>query len=95
MGVSTEKVVIMGARPSKGQVEGVDFDFTELYLLENLDPETGFGSATVPFKFGSSQNFDLFKGQKSPLHAEIDIMSITNGRGVSRRVITAVRFNKP
>lgn len=95
MGISTENVVIAGARHSKGSVDGVDFDFTELYLKESLDPVSGFGTATIPFKFGTSANYAMFAGLTNEVRAQADIMTITNGRGASKRVITAVRIAPP
>ena len=94
MGISTEKVIITGARPSKGEMDGVVWDYTELYLKEHLDPEIGFGTATIPMKYGKSTNYEQFRGQTKEFQAEIDVMTVTNGRGTSKRTVTAVRFNK-
>lgn len=94
MGISTEKVIITGGKASTGEMDGVHWDFTELYLKESLDPDSGFGTATIPMKFGKSTNYEQFRGQLKEFIAEIDVMTITNGRGGSKRTITAVRFNK-
>lgn len=87
----------MGARPSKGDMDGVKYDYTELHVLETIDPEIGFGGATVPFKFGTSENIHMFRNGnvKQGDRIEADIMTITNGRGASKRIITAIRLNKP
>lgn len=94
MGISTQRAVIQGAKPSKGSMEGVEYDFTELYVQENIDPEVGFGTATVPYKFGKSDNYEMFRGQTKAILADLDVMTITNGRGGSKQIITGVRFVK-
>ena len=95
MSITTEQVVIAGARPSKGEVEGNPYDFTELYIQQSLNPENARGVATVPYKYGKSDNyhqqFEKLPNASYPIKAEADFLSITNGRGAVTRVITAVR----
>jgi hypothetical protein len=97
MSVTTETSIIRGARPSDGSMEGgITWDYTELYIEEHIDPENGSGTATVPLKWGKRENYDnhIFNKIKFPVKAQIDIMTVTNGRGSSKRVVTAVRFEK-
>lgn len=95
MSISTHKVVILGGMARKGTLDnGTEYDSYELYVVQNLNPETGFGSATVPMRFGKSENKALFENLKSPVHAELDIMKVTNGRGGSTEVVTALRIQK-
>lgn len=102
MSLSVQRVTIRGAKPSVGTFgEGaaaVAYDFTELYIDENLDPTTAKGSATVPYKYGTSENFYKYfqpiPANQYPLSAEMDVMTITNGRGSSKSIVTAVRFAK-
>lgn len=91
MSVVTEKVQVMGARPSKGSFEGTNYDYLELYVMENLDPSQASGSATVPYRFGTSDNYSMVKG-KLPAQMEADFLTVTNGRGGSKRIITGLRF---
>jgi len=90
---TTFQVQILGARKAQGDVDGTPYDFTELYLIEALDPSTGngIGAAAQPYKFGMSANFAMFQGEKFPLAADVDVMITTNGRGASRTIITGVR----
>lgn len=91
--ISTSKAVLMGGLARVGTLEnGTTYDSYELYVLQDINPENGFGSATVPMRFGKSENKAIFVGCKAGQHAELDILKETNGRGTSREVITAVRL---
>jgi hypothetical protein len=94
MSATTRKFKICGARPSKGNSDGIEWDYTEVYVEQHLDPSTGMGVATVPFKFGKSDNYrHVFEGRVAlPAIADVDVLEVTNGRGASKTVITAVRF---
>lgn len=95
MSLVTKRVHIMGGLPREGKLEnGTVYDSYELYVLESINPEVGFGQATVPLKFGKSANKHMFEGCKSPLLADIDLMTVTNGRGGSTDICTAVRLVK-
>lgn len=91
--ISTSKAILMGGLPRQGTLEnGTTYDSYELYILQDLNAEIGFGSATVPMKFGKSENKHMFAGVKAGQHVELDILKETNGRGTSRETVVACRL---
>lgn len=90
MSISTEKCEVMGARSSVGVYEGTPYDYTEVYVKEALDPQTATGFVTVPYRFGTSENYRALHG-KLPATLELDFLTIANGKGSSKRVVSGIR----
>lgn len=89
--IATEKCKVTGGKPSKGDMEGVAYDFFEVSIEQAYDPENGVGTATVPYKFGKSGNFSRFANLKFPIVADVDFLTTTNGRGSAKRIVTDIR----
>ena len=55
-----QKVMITGAKSSKGEMEGRPYDSTKIYVQVRMDPSKGnmVGSATEEYSWGLSDNFD-------------------------------------
>lgn len=92
MSVTTRKCTIRGARPSKGEYESIPYDYLDIFIDESLDPETCAGTATQPYRYGKSSNFAQFRANPLPVVCEVDFLTVTSGKGVSKQVVTAVRF---
>lgn len=87
----TVKVEVRGARPSKGEFDGVKYDKTLVYIEQPLDPSVGIGSATQEYSWGASGNFEQLRHLKTPILAEADFATTTNGRGAAKIVLTGLR----
>ncbi|WP_428717289.1 hypothetical protein [Undibacterium curvum] len=87
------QAIITGMKGSKGNLEnGQAYDSTKVYVQTRLDDTKGNakGFAIAEYNFGDSSNFDKFKHLSFPLHAEIEVETITSGRAM-KHVITAVK----
>ncbi len=79
-----QKVMITGAKSSKGEMEGRPYDSTKIYVQVRMDPSKGnmVGSATEEYSWGLSDNFDKLKDLKFPVEANVDFEQVTSGNRV-------------
>lgn len=84
------KFLVLGAKKFKGTVEGVAYDSTTVFLRMRQDDSKGdaAGFAGQDVKFGDSTNFDKIKHLPFPFEAEIELETVTTGKGQMRTIIT-------
>lgn len=72
---------LLGAKRFKGNVEGVDYDSTKLYVVmevsERNGTEVGFNAAQLVF--GKSDNYDKVKDLPLPCDVNLTISMTTKG----------------
>ena len=75
------KFQVLGCKGFKGQVEGVNYDSTTLYVVmdvsEKNGTEVGFNVSNI--KFGKEEEFQKLKGLPFPVMAELDMELTTKG----------------
>lgn len=80
----TSECVIVGAKGSKGTIEGKTFDSTKLYVLRNLEGEGRHGVTAVEFPFGLDANYqDLVRSHvELPARAKVTFRRV--GKSLDR-----------
>jgi hypothetical protein len=72
---------VVGCKGFKGEVEGVNYDSTTLYVLlpvsKRAGTESGYNVKEV--KYGKEDEFQKLKGLPFPLKAELDLEINTKG----------------
>ena len=72
---------VLGCKGFKGQVEGVNYDSTTLYVVmdvsEKNGTEAGFNVSNM--KFGREEEYQKMKGLQFPIQAELEIELTTKG----------------
>lgn len=72
---------VLGAKVGKGDFEGTKYDYTKVRVVmpvsDRSGNEVGFDSSDMVF--GTSENYDQFKGLKYPLMCDVDILMTTKG----------------
>jgi len=78
----TNKVVVTGAKRSKGEMEGVKYDSTKFYVQVDLDDRAGNakGTATQEYSFGTSDEYQKYQHLPFPFEAEADLEIVTTGK---------------
>lgn len=71
--------VITGAKSYNNTVDGTPHNFTKLYVMTDLSEQSGYGSATVEYKWGLSDNLNKIANQQFPFEAKIDMEIVTTG----------------
>jgi len=86
------QVEVVGAKCFQGNVEGVAYDSTTLYVKMELDDsrDTARGFATVDYKFGTSEEFDKLREQHFPFIADVEIELTTTGKADKKRLVSMV-----
>jgi len=86
------QVEVVGAKCFQGNVEGVAYDSTTLYVKMELDDsrDTARGFATVDYKFGTSEEFDKLRDQHFPFLADVEIELTTTGKADKKRLVSMV-----
>ena len=74
----TTTAVITGAKCYNNTVDGVLHNFTKIYVMTDLG-DSGFGSATVQYKWGTADNIKKIQDLPFPLNANISMEIVTNG----------------
>ncbi len=80
---------ILGAKRFKGTVEGTEYDFCKVLVATNMDESKGnaVGLTAAEYKFGTSENFERFKGFKFPLETELLAEMTSNGTVMTMNLI--------
>jgi len=76
-----QRVQVLGCKGFKGDVEGVTYDSTTLYVVlpvsKRAGTEVGFNVKEV--KYGKEEEFQKMKGLPFPIVAELDLEINTKG----------------
>lgn len=85
----TSKVVVLGAKMFKDQIDGKQFDTTKLFVQENLDASRGTmkGYGVVEYGWGTSENFRSIQHNPFPFEAELTLEMVTTGKAQKFNVI--------
>lgn len=87
----TSKVIVIGAKPSKGEMEGRAYDSTKIYTTTPINKDTGgVGFAGDSYSWGYSTNFEKIKDLKMPFEAEITFEMVSNGK-TSKMIVLDVK----
>lgn len=84
----TAQILVIGAKASKGEMEGTPYDHTTIFTTTQLDSKNddAFGSAGDSYRFGKSENFQKLKGIPVPFNAEGQFEIVTTGK-TSRTIL--------
>lgn len=88
-----QKVLVCGAKRSKGVMDGKPYDSTKVYLQTDMDTsnENLIGFVTEEYKWGLSDNFDKIKDIQTPFEAEAEFQLVNTGRQ-SRLVLADLKI---
>ena len=75
----TTESVVTGAKFYNNTVDGTLHNFTKIFVMTDLSKESGFGSSTVEYKWGSSENIKKIQDLPFPFTAKISMEIVTNG----------------
>lgn len=87
--------ILTGVRKFKGDVDGTFHDTTTVFLMTEMDDSRGTacGRATQPYKYGTSENYDLVVNllKNGDVPVICHMKKVTNGKGKSEDIITAIK----
>lgn len=83
---------ITGMKASKGDMEGVSYDSTKVYVETAFDESKGTarGFATAEYNFGTSVEYEKFKHLPYPFMADCEIEFVTSGR-VQKTIMRSIK----
>lgn len=74
-------MVVMGAKSSKGDYQGVAYDKTIIYYKADLQDGDNFvGEIGEEIRWGTSANFEKIKDLEFPLVADVTMEQVSNGK---------------
>lgn len=84
------QVEITGAKNFVGNVEGVQYDSTTIFVKTELDEsrDNAKGYATTEYKFGTSAEYERLKGLPFPFMADVTIELGTTGKRDTKRLVS-------
>lgn len=75
------QMVVMGAKSSKGDYQGVAYDKTIIYYKADLQDGDNFvGEIGEEIRWGTSANFEKIKNLEFPLVADVTMEQVSNGK---------------
>lgn len=85
----TSEVEVTGAKMFVGNIEGVAYDSTTVFIKTELDEsrDNAKGFATTEYKFGTSEEYQKLRGLAFPLKAQVTIELGTTGKRDTKRLI--------
>ncbi|RKG33091.1 hypothetical protein [Acinetobacter rongchengensis] len=87
-------MVVLGAKASKGNYNGVPFDKTTIFYKADLQEGENFvGEVGESIVWGLSDNFQKIKGLEFPLVADVTLEQVSNGSG-SRMILKELNPQK-
>lgn len=92
--IRTATMTLSGVECNAGTLDdGTAYDFTKVYLYMPMDPTRGnaLGGRSVEFRYGTSRNFEQFKGKALPCAVEVDLLDVAAKTG-TRTIVQAIRF---
>jgi hypothetical protein len=83
---------VTGMKASKGDMEGVAYDSTKVYVETGFDESKGTarGFATAEYSFGKSDEYEKYKHLPFPFMAECEIEFVTSGR-VQKTIMKSIK----
>ena len=84
------KMTVLGLKKFKGEVDGQYYDSTTVFVQMKQDESKGVakGYAGQDLKFGDSSNYDKLAHLSYPLEADIELETITTGKGGMKTIVT-------
>lgn len=84
------QVEVTGAKSFQGNIEGVQYDSTTVFIKTELDEsrDNAKGFATTEYKFGTSAEFEKFRPLHFPFMADVCIELGTTGKRDTKRLIS-------
>ncbi|WP_419820417.1 hypothetical protein [Acinetobacter sp.] len=80
-------MVVLGAKSSKGNYNGIPFDKTTIFYKADLQEGDNFvGEVGESIVWGLSDNFQKIKSLEFPLVADVTLEQVSNGSG-SRMIL--------
>lgn len=77
-------MVILGAKSSKGEYNGVPYDSTTIFFKADLQEGDNFaGEVGEQMKWGTSDNFEKIKNLEFPLVALATLQQVSNGKSMT------------
>ncbi|MGP4120863.1 hypothetical protein ACT3N8_13725 [Psychrobacter aquimaris] len=90
--ITPMQLTIVGAKPSKFEIDDYKEDTTKVYALVPLDETSGgLGQAVQDFNYLDSNAISIFAGQEFPVNADCKVELITSGKK-SRLVLRSIEF---
>lgn len=88
-----EERIVLGVTKFNDVIDGKQVDTTTVYFATPFNEETGnamgFGAAKV--KFGTSQNYALFRGLDFPVALQIAFKTVTSSSGKPQTIMVDFR----
>ena len=75
----TTEATVTGSKSYNNMIDGVQHNFTKLFVMTDLSNQSGLGAATVEYKWGAADNLDKIRNQQFPFNAKIDMEIVTTG----------------
>lgn len=75
----TTDVTITGAKQYNNVIDGVQHNFTKLFVMTDLSDHSGVGQATVEYKWGTSDNYKKIQDKEFPIAAKAAMEIVTTG----------------
>lgn len=81
---------VVGCKKFAGNVEGVAYDSTTVFVLMELDEsrDSAKGRAAAEFKFGTSAEFDRLSQLRFPFRADAELEITTTGKQTRQRLLS-------
>ncbi|AXI03067.1 hypothetical protein [Aquirhabdus parva] len=82
-------ITVIGAKRSKGEMEGKPYDHTTIYTQDSLDQKNGdaIGSAGSDYRWGTSDNYKSIQGLIPPFNADVTLEVITTGKSTRMIIV--------
>lgn len=87
------RVKVLGIKKFKGEVEGQHHDTSTIFVVMKQDESKGTARGYVgqDLRYGLSDNYDKLQHLTFPLEADIEIETVSNGKGSMRSIITDLK----
>lgn len=84
------RVKVLGIQGNSGDMEGVVFDFTKIFVETKLDESRGTakGYGVAIYQYGKSDHFKELQALPYPHEADVTIEMVTTGK-VQKAIITS------
>lgn len=87
------KMLVLGIKKFSGDVEGTHYDSTTVFVRMRQDESRGTAKGFVgqDLKYGDSTNYDRLASNSFPFEAEVEIETVSNGKGGMKTIITDLK----
>lgn len=92
----TTESLITGAKYYNNTVDGVQYNFTKVFVMTDLADQSGIGAATVEYKWGTADNIKKIEHLQFPFTAKVEMEIVTTGSRQNMIIhnITPVQVSK-